>query len=153
MPESKLLKTIADNLKSAILEKDSTRISVLRMLIADIHNEEIAKKKRGKLTDEEIVEVIQRRVKKHKDSIEAFKKGERKDLVKKEEEEMEILMQYLPKQLSKEEVEKIVKEAIIKAKATSMTDMGKVMGQVMPQVKGKADGKMVSGIVKEQLSK
>jgi len=149
----KLLQKIEEDLKRAIMERDETKISTLRMIVTDIHNEEIAKKKRGKLTDEEIQEVIQRSVKKHKDSIEAFKKGGREDLVKKEKDEMEILVGYLPKQLTKEEIEKIVKEVIAKVKATSLRDMGKVIGQVMGQVKGKAEGKVVSDIVKEQLSK
>jgi len=149
----KLLQKIEEDLKRAVMERDETKISTLRMIVTDIHNEEIAKKKRGKLTDEEIQEVIQRSVKKHKDSIEAFKKGGREDLVKKEKEEMEILVGYLPKQFTKEEIEKIVKDAITKTGATSMADIGKVMGQVMGQVKGKAEGRVVSEIVKEQLSK
>ena len=150
---SKLLQKIENDLKKALKEKNQIKFSLLRMLISDIHNEEIAKKKKGELTDEEVQEVIQRSVKRHRDSIEAFLKGGREDLVKKEKEEMEILIRYLPKQLTKEEIEKIVKEAIKKVKAVSMADLGKVMGIVMSQVKGKAEGKMVNEIVKKQLSK
>lgn len=150
---SKLLQKIENDLKKALKEKNQIKFSLLRMLISDIHNEEIAKKKKGELTDEEVQEVIQRSVKRHRDSIEAFLKGGREDLVKKEKEEMEILIRYLPKQLTKEEIEKIVKEAIKKVKAVSMADLGKVMGIVMSQVKGKAEGKMVNQLVKEELGK
>jgi uncharacterized protein YqeY len=147
-----LFAKIQENLKTVLKEKNQEKISTLRMLIAEIKNEEIAKKKRGKLTDEEIQAVVSRAVKRHNDSIESYRQGGREDLVKKEEAELKILQSYLPKQMSQEELEKIVNEAIFKINTTSLSDFGKVMGIVMKQVKGKADGKVVGGIVKKRLT-
>ncbi|PIP17483.1 MAG: glutamyl-tRNA amidotransferase [Parcubacteria group bacterium CG23_combo_of_CG06-09_8_20_14_all_35_9] len=151
MSEKKLLFKIQENLKVVLKEKNEVKISTLRMLLAEIKNEEIAKKKRGKLTDEEIQKVIKTSVKRHKDSIDTFKKGERGDLVEKEEKELEILNEYLPEKLPGEKVEKIVIEVIKKIGATEPRDFGKVMGRVMGELKGKAEGKLVSEIVKKKL--
>jgi len=148
---AKLLDQIIKELKEAQKRGDRVCISTLRMLLAAIKNEEIAKKKRGKLSDEEIQEVIRREAKKHKDSIESYKAGGREDLVKKEEAELKILTRYLPKQLSNEELVHIIGDVIKKIGAKSPADFGKVMGQVMKQVKGKADGSVVSKMVKEKL--
>lgn len=90
--------------------------------------------------------------KKHKESIEAFEKGGRKDLVEKEQKELEILQRYLPEQLSGEEIRKLVQEAIVSASASSAKDIGKVMAVLIPQVKGRADGAFVSTIVRQLLS-
>lgn len=148
---AKLLDQITEELKKAQKEQDKEKLATLRMLVSAIKNEEIAKKKRGKLSDEEIQEVITREVKKHKDSIESYKAGGRSDLVKKEEAELEILKQYLPKQLSFEEVGHIIDEVIKSSGAMTPADFGKVMGQVMRKVKGKAEGGIVSKMVKEKL--
>jgi len=148
---AKLLDQIIQELKKAQKEQNKEKLSTLRMLVSAIKNEEIAKKKRGKLSDEEIQEVITREVRKHKDSIESYKAGGRSDLVKKEEAELEILKQYLPKQLSLEELTNIIDEVIKISGATSPADFGKVMGQVMKRVKGKAEGSSVSKMVKEKL--
>ena len=148
----KLLDQITNDFKQAQKERNEVKISTLRMLLTAIRNEEIAKKKRGKLSDEEIQEVIIQEVKRHKDSIESYKIGRREDLVKKEEAELSILKQYLPKPLSTDELNRIVDEAMGKVGAESLADFGKVMGQVMAQVKGRAEGKVVSGIVRKKLS-
>lgn len=150
---SNLFKKIHDDLKTALKEKAVEKISTLRMLISDIKNEEIDKKKKGKLEDAEIQAVVFRAVRRHKDSIESYRKGGREDLANKEEGEFQILQGYLPVQMSKEEIEKIISEAMAKTGAQSSSDFGKVMGLVMKQVKGKADGKLVSEIVKSKLFK
>lgn len=147
-----LFPRIQNDLKQALKEKNQEKVSTLRMLVSEIKNEEIAKKKRGKLTDEEIQAVVSRSAKRHKDSIESYKKGDRGDLVKKEEGELKVLQSYLPWQMSQEELEKIVAEAVAKAGASSPSDFGKVMGEVMKKVKGKADGKLVSEMVKNKLN-
>ena len=105
----------------------------------------------SQLIDEEIIQVLQSEIKKRKEAILEFEKGERQDLVNKEKAEMDILQKYMPEQLSEEEIKKIVKTAIEKVGAKEPRDMGKVMGELMPKVKGRADGGIVSRIVKELL--
>ncbi|OGD86222.1 glutamyl-tRNA amidotransferase, partial [Candidatus Curtissbacteria bacterium RBG_13_35_7] len=124
--------------------------STLRLLISDVKNAEIAKGE--ELTDEETTEVVQKKAKKHKESIEAFKKAQRNELVDKEEAELRVIDKYLPKQMDKQEIEKVVDEVISESGVNSIYDMGKVMGQVMAKLKGKADGNLVSGIVKSKLN-
>lgn len=148
---SDLFSKIQEDLKSALKEKDEKKISTLRMLLAEIKNEEIALKKKGLLKDEEIQVVISRSVKRHHDSIASYKAGHREDLARSEEEEMKILIGYLPKQLSVSELEKIVLGVIAKTGAALPSDFGKVMSQVMRQVKGRADGRLVGEIVREKL--
>lgn len=130
--------------------KDGTKVSVLRFLMAAIKNREIELK--DSLDDEQVLQEIVSSAKKRRESIEAFRDAGREDLAVKEEAELVILEEYLPEQLSAEEVRKIVQEAIISVDASSPADMGKIMKEVMPQVRGKADGKMVNQIVKEILS-
>lgn len=139
---------ITDQVKIALKSHDEIRLSTLRMLLAAIKNEEIAKQK--ELSDEEVMEVIQKQVKTHKEAILAFQSGKREDLVAKESRELEILNSYLPQQLSTDELRAEVKKAIEEFKALP-ADFGKVMKEVMVRVKGKADGRMVSQIVKESL--
>jgi len=139
-------------LKQAMLAKDQTKTSVLRMLISSLGYFEIQKGGAGySATEEDVMSVIQKEAKQHKDSIEQFKAAGRTDLVEKENKELEILQVYLPEQMSEEEIKKLVIEAIEKTGASSQTDMGKVMGALMPKTKGKADGNIVSRIVREQL--
>ncbi len=145
-------KIIDKQIKQAIKEKDNIRLNVLKLLKTDLINEEV-KNNRQTLEEEQIMRVIQRAVKKRRESIEEFKKVGQDDRAKVEEEELKILMEFLPKQLSEEEIEKIVNEAIKEANAETMKDIGKVMAIVMPKVRGRADGKIVSEIVKNKLSK
>lgn len=144
---------IQDDLKSAMISKDEEKLSTIRMLKSAIQYFEIQKGGSGyEATDEDVVEVIGREVKKRKESIVLYEKGERQELADKEKREMNFLSQYMPAQLSNEEVEKLVEEAISQTNASSMQDMGKVMGMLSPKIKGKADGGIVSSLVRERLS-
>lgn len=144
-----------------MMAKDELRLSTIRMLKSAIQYHEIAKSlpagRQGgagyEATDEDIIEVIGREVKKRNEAIELYKKGGREELAQKEGEELEILKTYLPEQMSEGEVRKLVEEAIARTGASGMQDMGKVMGTLMPKVKGKADAALVSNLVRESLSK
>jgi uncharacterized protein YqeY len=144
---------LTDDMKQAMKDKEAgkLRLSVIRMVRANIKNLEIDKKK--ELTEEEVLDVLAKEVKMRRDSMEEFKKGNRPDLVENLEQEIAILMQYLPQQLSEEEVRAFVAEAVKEAQAASAKDMGKVMAVLMPKVKGRADGKLVNNIVREFLNK
>lgn len=146
-----LLDKIKTDLTAALKQKEETKSSTLRFLLAAIQNKEIELKKRGQLTDEEVVAVIQKQVEEHQESIDAYKKGNREDLVKKEEAELAILKTYLPQELPPSELEKIVKATIQEVKASGPQDFGKVMGAVIAKVKGRADGKTVAETVKRLL--
>lgn len=143
-----LKQKIEEAIITALKAHQELVVSTLRMLMAGIINAEIAKQK--ELTDEEVIEVIQKEVKNRRESISAFKVGNREDLATKEAKELEILSQYLPAQMSQEELKKIVAEVIDQLKAKPQ-DFGKVMGAAMAKVKGKADGGQVSAIVRELL--
>lgn len=144
---------LQQQLKESMLARDALRTSVLRMLLSAINYYEIQKGGAGyEATDEDILGVIQNQAKQRRDSIDQFKTAGRQELVDKEAQELEILSVYLPAQMTDEEITKLVKEAISQTGATSMTDIGKVMGALMPKVKGKADGNLVSGIVKKELT-
>ncbi len=145
-----LLKRLQDEMKSAMKSGDKDKLSTIRMLISEIKKVQIDKKK--ELTDSEITEVIQRYAKQRKESIRQYREAGREDLAQKEEKELQIVQQFLPKPLSKDELEKIVEETIKELNASSMKDMGKVMKAVMEKVKGKAEGSLVSSIVKNKLS-
>ena len=145
---------LQNELKQSMLAKDSVRTSVLRMVISAIGYAEIQKGGAGyTATDEDVMAVIQKEAKQHRDSIEQFKNAGRNELVEKEEVELKILEKYMPAQMGEDEVRKLVVAAIEKSGATSAADMGKVMGVLMADVKGKADGGVVSKIVREELAK
>lgn len=141
---------IKEDLKQAQLKRDDTRVSTLRLLLAEIANARIAKG--NKLSDEEIVSAIRREAKKRKEAMEGFRSGGREEAAAKEEAELMILEDYLPQQLQDDLLQKIVEDVINKLGANSLQDMGRVMGEVMSQVKGQADGGRVSALVKERLS-
>lgn len=143
---------IQEDMKAAMIAHDEGKLSTLRMLKSALQYAEIAKGIGYSATDEDVLEVIGREVKKHREAIELYEKGGRPELAEKENLELKILQNYLPEQMSEEEVVKLVSEAISSTGAKTMQDMGKVMGKLMPQVKGKADAGMVSGLVKEKLS-
>jgi len=145
-----LSEKISEEIIAALKIGNTVVLSTLRMLQAEIKNKEIDKK--AALSDEEVLEIIRRQVKTHKESITAFQAGKREDLVAKESEELAILNKYLPQQISSEEIKKVVEEVVGGLQATP-TDFGKVMTQVMAKVKGKADGGMVSAIVREAINK
>lgn len=144
---------LREELKLAMLAKNALKTSVLRMLISAVGYYEIQKAGTSyEATNEEIISVIQKEVKQHRDSIEQFRNGGRQDLVEKETKELEILISYLPAQMSEDEVKMIVNETIEQTGAKTMADMGKVMGVLMPKVKGKSDSGLVSRLVKEKLA-
>lgn len=145
---------ILKDLKEAQLARDEVKVSTLRLLISEIKNAQINKGSSGEqLSDDEVVSVIAREVKKRKESAVGFRSGNREEQALKEEAEGSILQSYLPEQLSTEELTKIVQESINEIGATTVSDMGKVIGLVLGKVKGKAEGSAVSAIVKEMLSK
>ncbi len=137
---------IGTEIKTAMKAADKLKVSTLRMVKADIGNFKLDQSK-NKITDEEVIKIIRRQVKQHKDSIEQFEKGKRQDLVDKEQKELDILLGYMPKQLSDEELKKIVSDVLRETGAGDKSAMGKVMKAVMEKVGGRADGKKVSGIV------
>ena len=134
---------------------DELKVSTLRMLVAAIMNEEIAIRTREgaerELNDEEIQKLIATEIKKRKEAIEGFTTGGNLEMAEKEKKEMELLMAYMPEQMSAEELSKVVSETIAEVGATTVQDFGKVMGAVMGKVKGCATGDMVSAEVKKQL--
>lgn len=145
---------LAEKIKKQIVEAmkagDKLRMSTLKLLSSAMHNAQI--KKQEDLSEEEELEVIRREAKQRKDSIDAYKKAGADEKAEIEEKELVILQEYLPKDLSGEEVEKIVDEVITSLGAKSMKDMGKVIGAVVGKCKGKADGKTISEIVRTKLS-
>ena len=130
--------------------KDGNRVSVLRFLLSSIKYREIEKK--DPLDDDEVLAEITSSAKRRRESMEAFAEGGRMDLVEKEESELAILQEYLPEQLSPDEVRGVVQEVVQAVGATGASDFGKVMKDLMPRLRGKADGKLVGEIVKEALS-
>ena len=146
--KDKLTADMKDAMKAR--EAGKLRLSVIRLVRGAIRQQEIDGQK--ELSDEDVLGVISKEVKQRRDSIEDFQKGGRDDLVAEAEAEIAVLMEYLPQQLSEDEVRSLVQEAIAVSGATSPKDMGKVMKELMPKVKGRADGKLVNGIVKELLA-
>lgn len=143
---------LKDELKQAMLARDTEKTSTLRMIISAIGYYEIEKGGAGyEATEEDVASVIQKQAKQRRDSIEQYKAGNRDDLAEKESKELQMLEAYLPEQMGEEEVRKLVDEAIAQTGASSPQDMGKVMGALMPKTKGKADGSLVSTIVREKL--
>ncbi|OJG87849.1 glutamyl-tRNA(Gln) amidotransferase subunit E [Enterococcus saccharolyticus] len=137
-------------MKTAMKAKEKETLQVIRMLKASLQNEQI---KVGRdLTEDEELTVLSREMKQRRDSLTEFEKAGREDLAEKVKGEITIVEQYLPAQLTDEEIRQIVADAIEKTGATSPKEFGKVMGLVMPQVKGKADGNQVNAVVKELLT-
>ncbi len=144
---------LQEQLKESMLAKDELKTSVLRMLLSAINYYEIQKGGAGySATEEDVLKVIAAQAKQRRDSIEQFKNAGRQELADKEQKELDLLTEYLPEQMSEEEITKLVKEAISKTGAATMADIGKVMETLMPSVKGKADGNLVSSIVKKELT-
>ncbi|HZE87575.1 MAG TPA: GatB/YqeY domain-containing protein [Methylomirabilota bacterium] len=145
---------LKDELKQSMLAKDEMKTSVLRMVISAIGYAEIQKGGAGyEASEEDVMNVIQKEAKQHRDSIEQFRNANRPELAEKEEKELALLQKYLPEQMGEDEVRKLVAEAVQKSGVSSVDEMGKVMNALMPQVKGKADGGMVSKLVREALAK
>ncbi len=144
-----LKEKIQSDLKNAMKARNAVKVRTLRMVIAAVKNFEVDKM--GDATDEEVVEVIQKEAKKRREAMEEYEKAGRRDLVESEREELEVLMGYLPKQMSEEEIRSLALEIIRELGASSPNDFGKVMKVIMPRVKGRANGKIVNRIVRELL--
>lgn len=134
---------------TAMREKDSQKLSTLRLMKAAIKNAEVAKI--GELTEEEVLTILTREVKQRREAILDFSRGGRADLVEKAEGEIKVINAYLPAALSSEELEGLIREAIAATGAAKPQDQGKVMGYLSPKIKGKADGKEVSVRVRQAL--
>lgn len=143
-------KKLLEDLKEAMKEKNEIKKNAIQMVRAGIL--QIEKDKGIELNNEQIIDVIAKEVKKRKDSIADYEKGGREDLVKQIEEEITYLEKYLPEQLSKEEIDKIVKEVIKETGATTIKDMGKVMKSAKEKIGAQADGKTINEVVRENLA-
>ena len=142
---------ILKDLMTSMKNKDKEKLSVLRMVKGAIQLEEINKKK--ELDDNEVIAVISKQIKSRRESIVEFQKGNRTDLIEEAEKEINILNEYMPEQLSKEEVEKIIDAAFSEINPQGPSDMGKIMKNITPKLTGKADMSMVSKLVKEKINK
>ncbi len=149
--DSSLKKRIDQDLKEALKKKYSLKLSVLRMLKSEIGYKE--KEKGSRLSDDDVISLLSSSIKRRKDSIEQFEKGGREDLVAREKAELEVVLTYLPEQLSDEDLMGIIRKTVEELKATGPSDLGTVMREIMPKVKGRADGKMVNQMVSSQLQK
>ena len=141
---------LQDGLKEALKKKDNIRLSLYRMLLASIKNKEVEKIR--PLTEDEFIAVVKTSIKQHIESIEGFKKGNRLDLVEKEEKELTILKEFMPSQLSEEEITREIEEAILSLQVQSQKEMGKVIKFVLEKFPGRVDGKVLSGMVLKRLS-
>jgi len=142
--------TITQKIAEAMKAREEIRLSTLRLLSSALNYEFIAKQ--HKLNDQEEIVVVRKEAKKRKEAIEAYTKAGATDRAQKEQKELEILQEFLPPEMSQEELEKIVVEAIAQTKASKISDMGKVIGVVMGRTKGTVDGSRVSLLIKEKLS-
>ena len=144
-----LKQKLQEDLKSSMKNKDAIKKSVITLIRSSIKQYEVDN--RVELGDEEIIGLIAKQLKQTRDSREEFAKAGRDDLVSKAEAEIEVLKEYLPQQLSEEELNEIVISTISEVGATSMKDMKKIMTSIMPKVKGRADGKLINELVKKNL--
>ncbi|MCI6738756.1 MAG: GatB/YqeY domain-containing protein [Intestinibacter sp.] len=144
-----LKQKLQEDLKSSMKNKDNTRKSVVTLIRASIKQYEVDN--RVELGDAEITDLIAKLLKQTRDSLGDFKKANRDDLVSQAEAEIEVLKEYLPQQLSEEELNEIVISTISEVGATSMKDMKKIMSSIMPKVKGRADGKLINELVRKNL--
>jgi uncharacterized protein YqeY len=140
------------DLIDAIRARDEVKSGTVRMLLAAITNEEVAGKAVKVLTDAEIITVLSREAKKRREAVDAYTQAKRDDLANKEKAEGVIIAQYLPEQLSEDEIKKLITEAIAETNASGPAGMGLVMKILQPKIAGKADGSLVSGLVKAALS-
>ncbi|MBY7143343.1 GatB/YqeY domain-containing protein [Virgibacillus sp. NKC19-3] len=147
----RLLEQLNQDMKQAMKDKDKEKLGVIRMIKASLQNELINLGKENLSEDEELT-ILSRELKQRKDSLQEFKSAGRHDLVEKLDDEVNILQEYMPKQLTDDELKVIVQQAIQEVNATSKKDMGKVMSAIMPKVKGRADGAQINKLVQRQLS-
>lgn len=146
-----LKERLQDDWKQALKARDKFKADTISMAKAAVL---LVEKTDGvKLEDEDVIEVLAREVKQRREAMLEFEKGNRQDLVDKNSKEIEILLDYLPQQLTEEEIMTMIQDAAVEVGANSIKDMGKVMQALAPKIKGRADGKLVSTMVKENLSK
>lgn len=141
---------LSNDLKDAMRRRNSVRRDTIRLLLSAIGYEEKAKRTDA-LEDAAVMQVLSKQAQQRRDSIEAYRKGNRPDLMAREEAELAIVVEYLPQPLTDEEIKDIVQSAVAELNASGPQDMGKVMGRVMPQVRARADGKQVSALVSQTL--
>ncbi len=146
-----LKETLLQDLKTAMKDKDVIRKNTVQLVRAGVL--QIEKDNHVELDDDGVLDVIAKELKKRRDSLPEFEKSGRTDLIDNLNKEIEVLLGYLPEQLTEDEIQKIVEETIAETGAATMKDMGKVMGAVSSKVKGRADNRVVSGYVKKLLSK
>lgn len=142
--------TISEDMKTLMRAKDTARLGAVRLLQASIKQKEVDE--RIELTDDQVLSVIQKMLKQRKDSIEAYQKANRQDLIDQEQLEIDVLTKYMPEPLSDAEVSKIIDDVIAEVNAKDMKDMGKVVGILKSQISGRADMGQVSKIVREKLT-
>lgn len=145
-----LQQKLDDDLKAAMRTRDQERLEAIRQIKSTVTIEEL--RQSGPLTDGQIQDIVARLVRQHRESIELFTKGNRMELAERETAQLDVLLSYLPNQLSTQDVETLVRQIAEDLDAKGPSDKGKVMGKVMPQVKGKMDGKAVNSIVDQILS-
>ena len=146
---TEIIDRLQDDIKVAMKARESEKLEALRFLYSEIKNVGINEGR--ELTDDDALVVVGRLIKQRQESVEQFKKGGREDLVAREEMGINLYREYLPPQLSVEELKAIVAEAVAETSAAGLKDMGKVMKVLMPRVKGLAEGKVVNEVVREQL--
>jgi uncharacterized protein YqeY len=145
-----LIVRLEDELKQAMVARDSERRDTLRLILSSLRSAE--KELQRPLHDDEELQVLQRERKQRNEAAEAFRTGGREEQADAEERELAVLEEFMPEPLSEEELEEIVDDAIAEVGATNMRDIGRVMADVMPQVAGRADGSAVSQLVREKLA-
>lgn len=144
--------TVNENMKKAMLAKDEVGLRALRAIKAAVLLAKTAEGATASLTEDAEIKLLQKLVKQRKDSLEIFERQKRMDLAQKEKEELEVIEQFLPKQMSEEEIKVVVAEIVKQTGVTNMSGLGQVMGVATKQLAGKADGKVISAIVKELLA-
>jgi uncharacterized protein YqeY len=147
-----LKEQISKDFNEALKARDERKLSALRLLRTEIKKREVSGQKK-ELADAEVMETITTLVKQRRESIRLFREGQRQDLVEKEETELQFLQTYLPQPLSQSAIEVLIDQVLLETRATGMKDQGKVMKAVMAKISGRAEGKIVSEIVKQKLSK
>ncbi|MFT5425331.1 MAG: hypothetical protein ACI9ZT_000255 [Gammaproteobacteria bacterium] len=147
---SAIKQRINDDVKTAMRSKNKERLGVLRMITAAFKQKEVDE--RIELDDTQVLTILDKMAKQHRDSIQQFEEAKRNDLADKEKMELAIVQEFLPAQLTDDEISQMVSDAITQSGAESAKDMGKVMGVLKPQLQGRADMGKVSGLVKQQLS-
>lgn len=147
-----LKEQISKDFNEALKARDERKLSALRLLRTEIKKREVSGQKK-ELADAEVMETITTLVKQRRESIRLFREGQRQDLVEKEEAELQFLQTYLPQPLSQSAIEVLIDQVLLETRATGMKDQGKVMKAVMGKISGRAEGKIVSEIVKQKLSK